>query len=54
MTLSYDSPGDTPAGSTFKVLPHPQESPENITVVDCNATRVMDGVGETSPVTVPQ
>ncbi len=51
MTLTYDSPGNSAAGSTFKVLPHP-EWPDNIRVVDCDAEMLTDCVGRISSVVV--
>jgi hypothetical protein len=49
MTLTYQSPGNTPAGTVFKVLPH-DEFPTAVQVVDCNETLVEDGIGEESMV----
>lgn len=51
MTLTYDSPGNSAAGSTFKILPHP-EWPDNIRVVDCDAEMLTDCVGRISSVVV--
>lgn len=48
-TLTYYAPGNTPSGSNFEVLPHPQW-PDNIRVVDCNATMITDCEGGISPV----
>ena len=51
MTLTYDSPGNTAQGATFKVLPHVQW-PNYVQVVDCfNALH--DGAGLQTPVVVP-
>ena len=49
MTLTYQSPGTTPAGTVFKVLPH-NEFPEFVQVVDCNQTLLEGGRGEESSV----
>ena len=53
MTLTYDSPGATPAGATFRVLPH-TTSPDYIQVVDCDFNVLDNGRGIETPVVVPQ
>jgi hypothetical protein len=52
MTLTYQSPGNSPAGTVFKVLPH-DRLPNAIEVVDCDLNRLLDGIGEVSPVIQP-
>lgn len=49
MTLTYQSPGNTPAGSFFRVLPHTQW-PDGIQSVDCQEALHEDGEGVESPV----
>jgi hypothetical protein len=49
MTLTYQSPGNTPAGAVFRVLPHDQ-FPEAIQSVDCDEVLHEDGEGIESPV----
>jgi hypothetical protein len=49
MTLTYQSPGDTPAGSMFKVLPHTLW-PDAVQSVDCQEVLHDDGEGLESPV----
>jgi len=51
MTVSYMSPGNTPPGSTFQVLPHFQLP--SINVVDCQDNMYNDGIGMVSPVVQP-
>lgn len=51
LTLNYTAPGNTPAGATFKVMPHP-EWPDNIRVVDCHSEMLTDCIGQTSSVVV--
>lgn len=48
MTLTYMSPGNTPAGTVFSVRPHPH-TPESIEVVDCDNT-MQAGAGMDSPI----
>ncbi|MFH1755695.1 MAG: hypothetical protein ABIA59_08325 [Candidatus Latescibacterota bacterium] len=50
MTLTYLAPGNSPAGSMFRVLPHPH-TPETIEVVDCDDL-MQGGAGMDSPVIV--
>ena len=52
LTVTYDAPGNTPAGAMFKVLPH-SDTPDAIQVVDCSQNLLEDGVGEETPVTQP-
>jgi hypothetical protein len=52
MTLTYDSPGNTPAGETFKILPH-NTWPDYIRVVGCSSNMLDDGIGLESPITTP-
>jgi hypothetical protein len=49
MTLTYQSPGNTEPGASFKVLPH-DEWPNAIQVVNCGSQLLEDGVGKESPV----
>ena len=49
MTLTYQAPGNTQPGSTFKVLPHNQW-PDNVQVVNCEDQLLADGIGKESPV----
>jgi hypothetical protein len=46
-TLTYMSPGNTPAGTRFKVLPHNLYN--DIQVVDCLEALLTDGQGLESP-----
>jgi hypothetical protein len=52
MTLTYQAPGNTAAGESFKVLPHtdPRMSGD-IEAVDCSQNKLLDGIGIVSPVT---
>jgi hypothetical protein len=52
MSLMYDSPGDTPANSKFKVLAH-TGTPEGVETVDCNRHEWRNARGIESPVTTP-
>jgi hypothetical protein len=52
MTLTYQAPGGTAAGETFKVVAHPQMSGK-VQAVDCSETMLDDGIGVISPVTGP-
>ena len=52
MTLTYQSPGNTEPGTTFKVLPH-TEWPNNVQVVNCTDKLLEDGIGKESPVNIP-
>jgi hypothetical protein len=47
-TLSYQSPGNTPAGETFKIMPYTDWG--HIRVIDCGERTLEDGVGLTSNV----
>jgi hypothetical protein len=49
MTLTYQSPGNTPDGAVFKVLAHNQ-FPEGIQSVDCQEVLHQDGEGIESPI----
>ncbi|MEJ2720330.1 MAG: hypothetical protein P8181_04220 [bacterium] len=53
MTLTYQSPGNTPTGSVFKVLPHTQW-PDAVQSVDCQEVLHDDGKGVESPVVIGQ
>lgn len=54
MTMTYDSPGNTMAGSTFKVVPHPDPRMSGeIEVADCEQNKLLDCVGMASPVVQP-
>jgi hypothetical protein len=50
MTLTYDSPGNTAAGQTFKVQPHAQW-PNHVQVVDC-FDALHNGAGMETPIIV--
>ncbi|NIO27686.1 MAG: hypothetical protein GTO29_03930 [Candidatus Latescibacteria bacterium] len=52
MTLTYQSPGNSPSGTLFKVLPH-SVWPEGIQVVDCRNNLLENGIGKESPVSLP-
>jgi len=52
MTLTYQSPGNSSAGTTFKVHPHP-EWPDGVVCVSCDSYIRDDGIGLESPVIVP-
>jgi hypothetical protein len=51
MTLTYHSPGTTPAGATFKVLPNLQW-PDHVQMVDCS-DNLLNSEGLETPVVVP-
>lgn len=52
MTLTYEVPGDTPAGAMFRVLPHTL-FPNNIQVVDCENNVLENARGQDTPLVEP-
>jgi hypothetical protein len=53
MTLTYTSPGNTPAGAMFKVLPHTDVPSQSIEVVDCTQNLLQSAIGVETPVSLP-
>ena len=49
VTLTYQTPGNTPAGAKFKISPHATGSGK-IEVVDCSQNLLRDAIGEETPV----
>lgn len=51
MTLTYQSPGNSTPGTSFKVMPHQEAT--SLEVVDCDYERTVEVDGEESEVVLP-